>query len=544
MREEVHEDVSQQVSVVYQDGTEGIRDLPDGMRQIASQVQSWLNGQRAVAGRVVQPKFTEYDTIFDEMRLARKAMEHDDVVSNFAEITEGLGLQGTKWESSDWVTQDIFNQMAADQNLDSVVRKMFREDFAMSQSVLAAWWGYGEFSVRGETESGNKRKAKKRVYYPQRLTLLDPTRVVPVGTLAFGLERLAWKATPEEMSAYRAMVLGQLQDDVMDRFYVGEYKISAAEQKELGALPDLLLLSEEAVTRHTATRADFERWAPVRLKSIFPILAMKQHLADADRVALIGAANYILLVKKGDKDNPAHPEEIQNLKEGFKTLARVPVIFSDHRLAIEIVAPKQDYTLQAEKYDLLDGRIMQRLINGLPTTSGNSAKASVHLDRTVSRALENRRHMLKRFLEKTIARAVVEHPKNKDIFTEGPPSMTFFPANVMIDSDATLAQQIISMRTMNEISRETALEYFGFDQAAEAMRRSLEEKKYDDIFQTAVPFSAPGQGGQGGQGKPPAAQGPAGAQGGRPTGGGKTSANPTKTQRTDNGTTAPKRSGS
>lgn len=543
MREEVTEDVSQQVSVVYQDGTENIRDLPDGMRQIASQVQSWLNGQRAAAGTVQRPEFNRYDNVFEEMALAREAMRHDYVVSNFAEIAEGLALQGTKWESSDWLTQDIFNQMAAEQNLDDLVRKMFRENFSVSQSVLAAWWGYGEFNVRGETDNGNKRKAKKKVWYPQRLTLLDPTRVVPVGTLSFGLERLAWRATPEEMSTYRALVLGQVRDDVMDRFYVGEYKLSPSEQKELGALGSLLLLNEEAVTRHTGTRADFERWAPVRLNSVFPLLAMKHHLMDADRVALIGAANYILLVKKGDKDNPAHAEEIQNLKEGFKTLARVPVIFSDHRLAIEIVAPKQDFTLQAEKYDLIDTRIMQRLINALPTDTGSrTSAASVSLGRTVTRALEGRRHMLKRFLEKAIARAVVEHPKNEGIFTDGPPSMAYFPANVMIESDATLAQQIISMRTMNEISRETALEYFGFDQAAEAMRRALEEKVYDDIFQTAVPFSSPAQGGQGGAA--PAAQGPAGAQGGRPTGGGKTSANPTKTQRTDNGTTTPKRSGS
>jgi hypothetical protein len=371
---------------------------------------------------------------------------------------------------------------------------------------------------------------------------------VPVGTLTFGLERLAWCASPDEMSAYRQMVLGQLRDDVMDRFYVGEYKLSPTEQKELGALGDMLLLNEDAVTRHTGTRADFERWAPVRLKSIFPLLSMKQHLMDADRVALIGAANYILLVKKGDKDNPAHAEEIQNLKEGFKTLAKVPVIFSDHRLAIEIVAPKQDYTLQREKYDLLDTRIMQRLLNSLPAeTSSRASAGAVSLGRTVTRSLEGRRHMLKRFLEKTIARAVVEHPKNEGVFAEGPPSMAYFPANVMIESDATLAQQIISLRTMNEISRETALEYFGFDQAAEAMRRALEEKVYDDIFKTMIPFSA-GQGGQGQEGgrngEPPAAQGGKGAQGGRPQGGGKPSANPTKTQRTDNGTTAPKRSGS
>jgi hypothetical protein len=97
---------------------------------------------------------------------------------------------------------------------------------------------------------------------------------------------------------------------------------------------------------------------------------------------------------------------------------------------------------------------------------------------------------------------------------------------------------------MREISRESLLEFFGFDQEAEALRMELEELMYDDTFKSQVPFSAPGQGGapqdgdnSGDEGTPPAAQGAAGAQGGRPKGGGKTSQNVTKTTRTGKGTT-------
>ena len=124
--------------------------------------------------------------------------------------------------------------------------------------------------------------------------------------------------------------------------------------------------------------------------------------------------------------------------------------------------------------------------------------------------------MMKRALEKHIARAVVEHPDNEGKF-EDEPNLAFTPRNVQLDTDAEIAQAIMALRTQKELSRESTLEYFGFDQATEAQRREFEEESgFDDIFQTQVPFSAGGR-------RP--ARGPAGseapqvsgARGGRPT---------------------------
>jgi hypothetical protein len=284
----------------------------------------------------------------------------------------------------------------------------------------------------------------------------------------------------------------------------------------------LLLLDDRYVRRHTATKPDYERHPAVRLKSIFRLLDLKQQLLEADRVALIGAANYILLVKKGDEKDPAYPEEIANLKENYHTLAKLPVIFSDHRLNIEIVAPKTDFTLQGDKYDVLDNRIVARLLNTItsPGRSGQRSDTSSSLSRPVARAMENRRHMLRRFLEREIARAVVEHPRNKDLFPETP-SLTYTPPSIQLDADAGTAAILMQARTMRDLSRESFLEYFGFDQEVEAMRFELEADKYDDIFKTAVPFNSPAnQPGDGGDGGAPAAQAVNGAKGGRPQGGG------------------------
>jgi hypothetical protein len=522
-----------EINVVYSDSAAALATTVDPrMRQIARQLGDWVNTTRGQSGALTgnaslfdRGKYISSDNPYDQMRTARAAVRDDDVVASALELTEGLAFQGVKWECGDWDTSDIFNQMAAEQNLDELVRKMHREEFTYSQSVLAFWWDEGEFTVRGETDKGNKRKRTVKVWYPRAVTILDAARVVPVGMMMFGQERLAWQATKGEIGAYYSTQKGELQDPLMDRFYSGHYTVPAGsdEMAELTALKvdtsRLLLLDDKYVRRHTSTKSDYERFPAVRLKSIFRLLDMKQQLLEADRVSLIGAANYILLVKKGDEKDPAYPEEIANLKENYHTLAKLPVIFSDHRLNIEIVAPKTDFTLQGDKYDVLDKRIIGRLLNVIGSQSQRSSGSSTSatLGRPVARSLENRRHMLRRFLEREIAKAVVDHPKNKDVFPETP-SLAYTPPSIQLDADAGTAAILMQARTMRDLSRESFLEYFGFDQEVEAMRFELEADKYDDIFKTAVPFNSPANQPDG-QGAP-AAQGVNGAKGGRPAGGG------------------------
>lgn len=519
------------VNVAMSPSAAAIEGIDPRMRQVAAQLETWVSNTRSITGKTSlfdRGKYVGSDNVYAQMKMARTAVTDDDVVAATIELTEGLAFQGLKWESGDWDTSDIFNQMAAEQNLDAVIRKMWREESTESQATVALWWDYGTFNVRGKTTKGNRRKKNVKVWFPRAITVLDGARIVPVGLLAFGQERLAWRATKGEIASYDLVARGRLKDAMFDRFYDGKYTVTDADEaKDLTYLKvdtsRLLLLDEKYVRRHTATRPDYQRFATVRMNSIFRLLDMKQQLLEADRVALVGAANYILLVKKGDEKDPAYPEEIANLKENYHTLAKLPVIFSDHRLNIEIISPKQDFTLQAEKYDALDTRIAARLLSTLNAgrSGGRGSDSGTSLNRPVARGLENRRHMLRRFLEKEIARAVVEHPKNEGIFDEGAPSLAFSPPNIQLDSDAALASIVMQARTMRDLSRESFLEYFGFDQEVEAMRFELEEEKYDDIFKTAVPFNSP----QNAPGGAPAGGAPAGTavngrQGGRPVGGG------------------------
>ena len=545
---EVGTPITEQVNIAFGPNAGDIPFLQTGMRQMAYQLQSWVNNMRAVAGQsglFDRGKYVSNDNIFQEMVTARAAVRDDDVCSGIVDITEGMAFQGVKWEHPDWDTTDLFNQIAAEHNLDDLVRKIWREEFTYSACVCAFWWDYGEFVVRGETDKGNKKKRKVKIWYPRAITMLDPVKVVPVGLLAFGQERLAWTASSQESVAYQAIINGNLQDELMQRFFVGQYVPRQGDElQELTNLQidcsQLLLMDDQLVARHTSTKPDYLRFPDVRMRSVFRLLDMKQQLMESDRVALIGAANYILLVKKGDKDDPAYPEEIANLKENYTTLAKLPVIFSDHRLNIEIITPKTDFVLNRDKYEVLDNRIASRLLNTLNTagSSGQRSDNSLTMSRTVARAMEGRRHMIGRFLEKQIARAVVEHPKNEGIFTEGAPSLAYTPPNIQLDNvDSSAVQAILQARTTGDLSRESFLDYFGFDQEVEHMRVALEQTKYDQTFQTRVPFDSPtnndARSGPGAANKPandtgtaPASQGPAGRTGGRPAGGGSAKGQP------------------
>lgn len=495
------------------------------VEKVAREIANWVQSTRRGSNPSIfnRAAYVAPESPYALMDVARTSVENDDVVGGACDVTEGLIFQGAKWESTDADDADIFNQISRDLNLDEFLRQWHREDFTYSQAVIGVWWGRKTYTVRGRTANGVKRKLKKTIATPVALTFLDPTKVVPLRPGPFGQDRLAWHATREEFAAASAAQDGIFGDAVLSEFTNGPIEVSKGEASYLQSIGidprRLLALNPMAVFRICRTKMSYDRFAAPRLKSIFPLLDLKQQLIEADRVSLVGAANFILLVKQGTKEDPALPEELSNLRENFQVIAKLPVVIGDHRLNIEIITPDQEYTLDTEKYDTLDRRILSRCLGALALATGanRSDDASSMVARGVARLLETRRHMLKRALEKEIARAVVDHPYNEGKFS-GEPNLTFTPRNVQLDSDAQITQAILALRNSNDLSRESTLEYFGFDQLTEALRREFEDESgLDDIFQTRVPFSAANNQGPNGAPEDPKNSG---ARGGRPVGGG------------------------
>lgn len=499
-------------------------ELPDISRQVdrvGREIARWITqtrgNQPSLLNRVA---YRAPEHPYVQMETAKGAVKNDDIVSGVVDVTEALMFQGIKWEAEDADDADIFNQMARDLNLDAFARQWHREDFTNSQAIVGLWWGYKDYAPRekkpkkGERKTpGPKRNRTKNVWCPIAYTFLDPHKVVPLRPGAFGQDRLAWLATDQEIETWMKLEDDPYLDPVMAEFMIGPADIDRDERRYLAGIGidwrRLIELNPSRVFRITQTKMSYERFPDVRLRSVFPLLDLKQQLIEADRVTLVGAANYILLVRQGDKDNPATQPEIDNLRDNFKVVAKLPVVVGDHRLSIDIITPDQTNVLDSTKYETIDRRILNRCIGALQLgSSGRTETGGTTLLRGISRMLENRRHMMKRMLEEQIARRVFEHPANEGIF-ETECNLAFTPRNVQIDADSEITKAMLTLRTQKEISRETVLEYFGLDQAVEALRREFEEENFDDIFQTAVPFDSPENAPQ-----------ITGGQGGRPAGGG------------------------
>ncbi len=514
------------------------------VQQLATQLGTWVQqarqGSGTSAGMFNRQLYAAPKGPYDQMRLARIAVREDDIVSGLADGSEALAFDGgLKWESANPDDADVFNQMSRDLNLDRKIREMWREQFSVDQFVCAKLWDTKEYTVRGKTDKGNKKKKKYSVYVPTRLTLLRPENVVPIGFGPLREDDLAWQATVNEIGNYTSAVQDDKLDPLMQAFFTGEYHPGLDESAELTGwgvtIHRLLRMNPQWVFRHTSTRADYQKFPDLRLQSVFGLLDIKRQLMASDRVTLIGAANYILLIRKGTPDHPATQEELTNLKGNYNFIAKLPVIISDHRLEIDVIAPKLDFVLRADAYDTIDQRILARVLSTFssPSGAGTGGSTSTTYADVLASAIQSRRHMIKRTLEQELSKAICEHPKNKDLFEEQP-SLVFTPRTVTVGTNQAFLAAMLALRTQREISRDTILEYMGLDQATEAQRLELEDKIYDDIFKTEIPFN--GQPGAAGPNAPKApaktpngtaeAPGVSGARGGRPAGGGTSKTSP------------------
>lgn len=433
-------------------------------------------------------KFNPPNKMLKVMETAGRTID-DDIVSNVLDTSESLTFRRVHFEMQDKDQEDVWNQMARDVNLDKFIREAWRDLYLYSQFTAIKLPGIKDYKVRGRNpETGNKRRKEfQDVRMPQRLSILDPIRVVPVGRNVFGDERLAWIADPSQMAGFQT-------DPVMNLLFVGTYNPSEAEKEELSKnevpVDRLLEFNPEMVWRHTLTKAPYERWAPVRMKSVFPLLDLKNQLREMDRTWLLGGINFIVLVKRGSDTIPARPIEVQNTSTQFRSQSKAPVIITDHRIDIEIITPDVQHVLNNEKWRVIDDRLLTRLwgLFQFPSSSGSSEDEAV-VARVIARGLESRRHMLKRSIEENIIRPVVDDPIN-DMLDEAP-KLQFTPRRMELEYDASVIQMLQSLRDRGDISRETILSEFNFDQSVEAERRQWEDEMWEDVFKPVnVPFDS------------------------------------------------------
>lgn len=525
--------------------SEGTVEAVKAHQDISNAIETWsrnLSGQGSGAATnrpsydlFQRHRYTSTDNVFRSIELCSAAVENDDVLSGLCDVSEGIAIQKMKFEMHDEDQQDVWNQIARDLDLDSRLREIWRELFKVSQVYIAVEWDYRNYTVRtkpspkerrsllggkGPGRGNRNRKKEFRIFCPTGLSVLDPKKVVPVGNLMFGRERFAYIADRGEEAGIAAAVSGEIVDDMVMRLIERKYVPSEGEKKqlaEMGVAPERLwLFKPNAVFRHCMTKSQYERFSVPRLKSILPLIDMKQHLREADRAALVGNTNFIVVIRKGTDKLPAKAKELESLHEQARVIARVPVIIGDHRLSVDIVAPPLDNTLDESRYNTIDARLVFRALGSFAPASGGGGSLGggssqvKEVSLVVSRGFENRRHQIGRAFERALFRITVEV---NDELTESP-SLVFSPRRISLDVNQDIMNAVLKLRDRGELSRGTALEELDYDQEVEAIRRVREEEEFDDIFLTHVPFDSPDNANPGKK----TAGAPNDVEGGRPKG--------------------------
>jgi len=459
-------------------------------------------GGRRNKGLFQQDQYVSPDNIVDKMRTASVAVREDDVVGGVADTTEQLAFKRVRIECASEREESIYDQVAQDIGLEQFCRQIWREVFTYSQAYPAVMWGDRTYKPTNRTESGNKSKKSYDVRVPTHVTLLDPLRVVPVGNFMFGQEQLAYWATPAQSQQFDNNFVDQ-QDAVLNQLVTKKYEPNDTEREEIDALfntattgyggsasSSLYLLNPDNCFRITSTRPDYLRFAEVRMESVFELLDLKNLLREMDRQSLIGSTNAIILVKKGSDKYPAQSKELQSLSTQVQTTARNPIIVADHRVEIEIITPKTDKTLSAERYNGIDSRITSRLYQVLSTgnyASGTATDDSMKLLRVVASSMEARRDSIRDEIMTNIFRLMWK--KNAEL--EDEPAMAFYPRRIALEFDPNQAEFMQALRDRGDLSRETMLAELDVEEDVEAVKREREKRLYDHVFSPVnVPYGA------------------------------------------------------
>lgn len=494
------------------------------MEPVKRALASWAEDSQGKKGRdrtiFSRNKFVTPSKIYEQMAMAEDAMD-DDVVGGVYDTSEAMAFKKMSMQCEDEDQRDVWNQIARDLNLDEFLRMVWRELFKNSQYYGIKWWGQKSFRVSGMGEERRRRKVFD-LQVPVGLGVLDPTRVVPVGLDMFGNRQLAWIADEGEMDMFKKVKDRVMDDELISQIILGSYTPPDSEADKLKnedvPVDRLMLLNPTNVWMGHLTKATYERWARLRIKSIFPLLDMKHQLREMDRAFLLGGINFIVLVKKGTEQHPVTKNsEITMVAEQMRAQAKSSVIVSDHRLEIEIITPDLEHILNGDKWAVIDDRIRLRLWGSIapPSETGNREN-QVTLAKVVALGIENRRHMLKRDLEAQI----VEDTMGRNEELDAPTSIEYAPRRVDLLFDSQVATIFQEIRDRGDLSRETILEEFGFDLSLERQRRiaekedDFEPKSDDEVFEPVnVPFNSPenqttpgGSGRRGG--RPPESPGP------------------------------------
>lgn len=494
------------------------------MDPVYAALDSWARSIRPASstrtragGLFERDRYVSPARVREQMLLAFDAVEADDIVSGVLQTTDENTFKGCSIDCPNPETADVLNQWADEIKLIECFREMWQELFTYSQCYPALWWDTKLYTRSGKGPK-DERQARKQfsVKVPTGFTTLDVLKVVPVGSFMFGNEQLCYISDLGERDMIDQAIMArnnqttrvgdQAPDRVAMRLITGKHEASLVDRMFLAREridPNALYTMSDDVFRITSVRSGGQRFASVRMKSIFPLLDLKNQLRESDRAHLIGAANFIVVVRKGSDKNPATPGELTNLQAAVPMLTKMPVLIGDQRLSVEIVTPKNDRTLDISRYLNLDLRIHGRLW-GMFLTPGSQGDDVLKVARVAAQGLESRRARLKTEFETQVLKRIAR--LNPELIDADKATIAFDPPHIAFAFDPALAVYILDLLDRGGLSLDSALSAADFDLEEEARKRTREKEEFKGVFiPDVLPPGSPGLGPGAGGGDPKSA---------------------------------------
>jgi hypothetical protein len=504
-------------------------DLPDEIVQtyieenasvIGLSANNSFSTYQATGNLMTRPKWRPPSNIIEEIVMARELADRDSDVAPTIGMLQALAFgEGMRHSHRDEVTIAQYDKIAHKARILGKLKEMYREWLIAGQVTTATIFEPAQISF---TPMNADRQRSRNVWIP-RVAIIPAEQIRVLGNDIFGTAPLAYRPFSgrqeawlmeyfsKQTSAARKREM-QLEDPILTTLLTEEV---AWEGNDMGGAEwvygdprDPIIghyvyrMNEHLVHRSTIPKGQQQHPRPMLTRNM-PMLEAKRLLALMDYSLLEAGANFLIVAKKGTDARPALPEEVANLRDTIVRASRSGVMIGDHRLSIEIITPKMDELLNAEKHKLISRSIVSALLRAPDWANSDVAGGQEVLTTTeiISRVVEADRFDIATHLHDFVYELTSQ--RNDD---PTGPAHIWFP-KVVLQGLQFFTELILGLRDRGDIPRSWGVEYAGFDWNAAVQQRKLEVSSGDDkvMAPAAVPFSSPNAGPQnnGGAGRPP-----------------------------------------
>lgn len=452
-------------------------------------------------------------SVIEEIRLARSVADTDDDIG--ATIGEMIAIafgEGVTNQHRDEKTLEFFNQITSPKqpgpNIVAVLEEMYRELLIASSVTTLTVFSRNRMQywpIRSDVPVQAQLQVPNVAVLPAENLRVVTNDIMGNGQLAFWVEDQNLRAWLDEFLSPRTAparkTLMAVQEPVAAALFTGKYEVPWNDGDPISRGQTLYTLNQSMVHRTTFPKGAMPYPRPLLTRN-FALLEAKRLLNILDYSLLQGGTNYIVIAKKGTDQMPAQQHEVDNLVEQVRHASRSGVMVGDHRMSLEIVTPKLDELLNANKRKLIGRKLkmgLMRQTEEVPGDTGNQGAAN-EMELTARVISSDRRkiisHAQAAFYDQTAQR-------NRIVFPMGAP--TIWAPKIILTNVAQFWQNLLQARDRGDIPRRWVVEALGYDYEAALAEREREIARGDDEILTpgSVPFSNPGQPQDNNPGRPP-----------------------------------------